>query len=83
MKVIHNPPTRWYYRKDVVIIALLSLGPLALPLLAFSPKFRFIWKIVIAILVMAFTVWLIIASGKIYLDLVKRLDELKAIYGVK
>jgi len=35
----------WYFRKSVIIIALLSVGPLALPLIWWRPQTSRAWKI--------------------------------------
>ncbi len=74
---------KWFYRRDMVVIALFCLGPLALPLLFSSPRFTLLWKAAITVLVIGLTIWLVIVSGRIYLDFIKRLDELKAVYGLK
>jgi predicted nucleic acid-binding Zn ribbon protein len=45
----------WYFRKSIIIIAVLSVGPLALPLIWWRPKTTRAWKIglTIAILVLS------------------------------
>ena len=73
----------WYYSAWAVITALLCAGPLALPLLFLSPKFRLSWKILIAVIIIALTVWLVVVSGRIYVDLLRTLDEMKQVYGLK
>ena len=35
----------WYFRKSVIIIAVCSVGPLALPLIWWRPKTTLAWKI--------------------------------------
>jgi hypothetical protein len=35
----------WYFRKSVIIIALLSVGPLALPMIWWRPQTSRTWKI--------------------------------------
>jgi hypothetical protein len=42
-----RPP--WYFRKSVVVIALLSVGPLALPLVWWHPKLTLPWKSVMTL----------------------------------
>jgi predicted nucleic acid-binding Zn ribbon protein len=36
---------KWYFRKSFVIIAVCSVGPLALPLIWFRPQTTLAWKI--------------------------------------
>ncbi len=49
---------KWYFRKPFIIIAVLSVGPLALPLIWWRPQTSPAWKIglTIAILVLS---WLL------------------------
>ena len=37
--------TKWYFRKGFIVFALLSVGPLALPLIWFRPNTSRNWKI--------------------------------------
>lgn len=37
--------TSWYFKKSTIIIALASVGPLALPLIWWRPKTSLAWKI--------------------------------------
>jgi hypothetical protein len=41
--MVDNLP--WYFRKSVIIIALLSVGPLALPMIWWHPQMSRSWKI--------------------------------------
>jgi predicted nucleic acid-binding Zn ribbon protein len=49
---------KWYFKNSVLVIALLSVGPLALPLVWFNPKFSAKSKIIISVLVVALTYYL-------------------------
>ncbi len=55
---------KWYFRTSVLIIAILSVGPLALPLLWLNPRFSKISKIIITIAVLILTYYLIILTGR-------------------
>ena len=68
---------KWYLRPMSVITAVLLLGPFALPLIWSSPAFKKIHKIVITILVALLTVWLVIASVKLYSILLERMRKLQ------
>ena len=45
----------WYFSTATIVVSLLTVGPLALPLLWFRPKLNVIWKIVISVAVIAAT----------------------------
>jgi len=71
-----KPPVKWYYKPVPITIAILCVGPFALPLLWFSPAFNKISKVIISIVVIAATIWLLKATADLYRIL---LDELKEI----
>lgn len=55
--------TKWYFATSAVVIALLCLGPLALPLVWFHPRYKKTTKIIVTVIVAAITVlfcWLLI-----------------------
>ncbi|HEX9079028.1 MAG TPA: zinc ribbon domain-containing protein [Desulfuromonadaceae bacterium] len=49
---------RWYFRKTFIVIALCSVGPLALPLIWFRPNTSLAWKIVLTVVILALS-WLL------------------------
>lgn len=53
----------WYFRKTFVIIMLLSIGPLALPLVWWHPQLSVRWKtgITLAVLLLTYALWLLTA----------------------
>ena len=71
---------KWYHKSVVVIIAILTAGPFALPLVWTSPAFTKASKIVITILVAALTIWFVKASVDLYQALLKQLQELQNVY---
>jgi hypothetical protein len=60
---------KWYYKTSIVIIAFLTIGPLALPLVWFNPRFSQRTKIIVTILTVILTYYLAAAV----------IDSLKAI----
>lgn len=46
---------KWYQAKKTLIIALLTLGPLALPLLWFNPHYTRLTKVIWTVLLVIFT----------------------------
>ncbi len=52
-----QPKTKWYFSTAIVVIALLSFGPFALPLVWFHPRYKNVTKLVVTAVVIALTVW--------------------------
>jgi len=50
-----KPNTKWYFSTTVVVVALLCVGPLALSLVWFNPRYKIITKVVVTSLVIVFT----------------------------
>ena len=54
MLVSAAPKTPWYFKTSALVVALLCVGPLALPLLWFNPRFsrksKVVWSVVIIVL---------------------------------
>ena len=46
---------KWYFKTSIVVIALLSVGPLALPLLWWNPRYKRLTKIIWTLLVLVLT----------------------------
>lgn len=53
-------PGKRYFKTSVLIIALLCVGPLALPLLWFNPRFSKKTKVIISVIVIILTYYLTI-----------------------
>jgi hypothetical protein len=51
-----KPKTKWYFLTSVVVIAILCIGPLALPLVWFNPRYKAVTKLVVTIAVIALTI---------------------------
>ena len=54
----------WYYKTSVLVIALLAVGPFALPLLWFNPRYSRTAKIVITLVVVILSVALGAATDR-------------------
>ncbi|MFB3919297.1 zinc ribbon domain-containing protein [Candidatus Velamenicoccus archaeovorus] len=55
------PKTPWYFKTSALVIAFLCVGPLALPLLWFNPRFTMKSKIVWSVVVIVATYYLVVA----------------------
>jgi len=49
---------KWYFRKSIIILAVLSVGPLALPMIWLRPNTSPAWKIGLTILILVLS-WLL------------------------
>jgi hypothetical protein len=65
--------TVWYFRTPFVVIALCCVGPLALPLIWWSPKIAPVWKL-------GLTVGVLLLSGLLYLMTLKSISMLRQCY---
>jgi hypothetical protein len=54
---------KWYLRTSVLLIAFLSVGPLALPLVWVNPRFNKTNKIIISVVVVILTYFMIVLLG--------------------
>ena len=55
--------TKWYFRTTWLVIAFLCIGPLALPMVWFNPRFGWKTKITVTIIVIVVTYFLWILVG--------------------
>jgi len=71
-----KPKPKWYFSTTIVVIALLSVGPLALPLVWFNPRYKRITKIVVSVIVVALTIWSYFIMKDLYLRFNEKAKEL-------
>ena len=65
------PATKWYHSKGSLVTALLTVGPLALPLLWINPRYKRTTKIVVSIVVLAVTLY----CAKVMVSTYQRVSE--------
>jgi len=63
----------WYLRTSFIVIALLCVGPLALPLIWIRPRLSLAWKLVWTVAILALSWVLVLAT-------IKAIDVLKQYY---
>ena len=71
-----KPAGKWYYSMSALITALLSLGPLALPLVWINPKLQPWLKAAITVGTLVFTVLLCWAMGRAYASMMNQIQAL-------
>ncbi len=65
--------TPWYFKKSTIIIALASVGPLALPLIWWRPKTSITWKI-------GLTIGILLLSWILYLSTMESIRTIQEYY---
>lgn len=68
---------KWYYNPIWIIVAILAVGPFALPLVWFSPRLKKLHKIILTVLVIAATIWFVKVTIVIYQDVLKQVADLQ------
>jgi len=53
-----KPQIKWYFKVTTIVVALLSVGPLALPLVWFNPRLSLKTKIIISAVVIVISYYL-------------------------
>ncbi len=69
-------PLKWYFSTPGVVIALLTVGPLALPLVWMHPRYSLTTKVVVSVVAIAITVASLMAMRDIYLHLMEQIESL-------
>ena len=67
---------KWYFTTSSVVIALLCLGPLALPLVWFNPRYKPVTRLIITVIVLAVTVLCTYLAASAYRQLLEKLTTL-------
>ena len=71
-----QPETKWYFSSSVVVIALVSVGPFALPLVWLHPRYNKVTKSILTIIIIGFSVWLYFITKDIYVTLMQQINML-------
>ena len=67
---------KWYFTTSSVVIALLCLGPLALPLVWFNPRYKPATRLIITVIVLVVTVLCTYLAASAYRQLLEKLTTL-------
>lgn len=74
-----QPKLPWFFGTTVIVVAVLSVGPLALPLVWCHPRLSILWKIIISLGVIVMT-WLLyiwmVQTMKTLQEQLKMLDHI-------
>ena len=72
----HRSKSKWYFSTSVIIIGLISVGPFALPLVWLHPRYHIVTKVILTVIVIAFTIWLYSLTRDTYTTLMQQLKAL-------
>ncbi len=72
-----RPKPKWYFSTSAVVFALLCLGPLALPLVWWHPRYRMTTKLAITTVVIVVTIGTCVFMKDLYLEIRNQLKELQ------
>ncbi len=61
-----KPKTKWYFTNTGIIIALLAIGPFALPLVWLTPNYKTHIKILLTVIILGASLWFYNATKEIY-----------------
>jgi hypothetical protein len=71
-----DPSKKWYYSNAVVVLALLSVGPIALPLVWVNPRYTLLVKLVVSVATIIVTIILSYAMAAMYRNLMNQIQML-------
>jgi len=67
---------KWYFTTSSVVIALLCVGPLALPLVWFNPRYKAATRLIITVIVLVVTILCTYLAASTYRQLLEKLTTL-------
>jgi hypothetical protein len=69
-------PNKWYYANSTLLVAVLCLGPFALPLAWMNPRYTLVTKALITVAVIVLTIILAYAMTSLYKNLMDQIFAL-------
>ena len=69
-------PQKWYFSTGTVVLALLCLGPMALPLVWINPRYKISTRAIITVIVIVVTILCIYMTVGIYQRMIDQLTVL-------
>ena len=69
-------PKKWYFATGTIVLALLCLGPMALPLVWINPRFKILTRAIITVIVLVVTILLMYLMVYTYQHLLDQITEL-------
>jgi hypothetical protein len=70
-------PVKWYFRNVTVVLAILTVGPFALPLVWWNPRYGWVTRVVATVMVLAISYWFYTFTLDLTQELSQQLDLLQ------
>lgn len=70
-------PKQWFLSTPVIVVAILTVGPLALPLVWLKPEYNLATRIMVTLAVLALTAFCYYTTVAIYAQLMEQFDTLR------
>ena len=68
--------TKWYFTTSTIVIALLCLGPLALPLVWLNPRYKIVSKLIVTVIVIGISILFCYLTLNTYHQLTEQIEAL-------
>ena len=76
-RVVSKPrPKKWYFATGTIVLALLCLGPMALPLVWLNPRFKIATRAIVTVIVVVVTILCLYLTVYAYQNLIDQLTTL-------
>ena len=72
----YSAKTKWYYTTSTIVIALLCLGPLALPLVWMNPRYKTASKLIVTVIVVGVSILFCYLTVNTYFQLIEQIEAL-------
>lgn len=69
-------PKKWYFATGTVVLALLCLGPIALPLVWINPRYKILTRAIITVVVVVVTILCLYVTVYAYQNLIDQITAL-------
>jgi uncharacterized protein YacL len=69
-------PKKWYFNTGTVVLALLCLGPMALPLVWINPRYKILTRAIVTVIVVVVTILLMYLAVAVYQQMIDQLTAL-------
>jgi len=69
-------PKKWYFATGTIVLALLCLGPMALPLVWINPRFKILTRAIITVIVIVVTILCLYVTVYAYQNLINQITAL-------
>ena len=75
-EIPQNTKTKWYFVTSTIVIALLCLGPFALPLVWLNPRYKIVSKFLVTVIVIGITILFCYLTLNTYHQLTEQIEAL-------